>query len=376
MAATRPQKVLVAGDGVAGLETVLALQSLAQGRLAIEMLAPERHFTYRPLAAGAPFRRCTPARVELAGIARDRGFRLTRDAVDRVDPRAHEVITQGGARIAYDVLVVALGARPTVAVEGAVSFRGALDLAAVADAVLAIGSPARVAYVARSATVWTLPLYELALHTAAWVEQRDADVEVLLVTDESAPLEAFGAGASDQVDRLLHRAGVRLIRDTRVDRIKDGHLVSDSADGIAVDLAVALTRPVGPALLGLPYDLDGFVAVDPTGRVSGVQDVYAVGAVTDRPLRHDGLAAQQADVAAVAIAAGVGALVPARSYAPVLRATLVSGDEILRLRTPAVDDEQGLFDATGVPQPEPPHEFAGIHLAPYLGTHGDLQTAG
>ena len=134
MAENRSTKVLVAGNGVAGLETVLALQSLARGRVDIEMLAPERHFTYRPLAAGAPFLCATPARTELAGIARDRGFRLTRDVVDRVDPTAHEVVTQEGTRIPYDVLVLALRAHPIAAVEGAVPFRGSSDRIAVADA--------------------------------------------------------------------------------------------------------------------------------------------------------------------------------------------------------------------------------------------------
>jgi sulfide:quinone oxidoreductase len=342
MAVERPQKVLVAGDGVAGLETVLALQSLAHGRLDIEMLAPERHFTYRPLAAGAPFERCTPARVELAAVARDRGFELTRDAVDRVDAPAHEVVTQEGERIPYDVLIVALGARPTVAVEGAVPFRGPQDLTAVADELEAIGSPARVAYVARSAAMWTLPLYELALHTAAWADRRGADVEVFLVTDESVPLEAFGAGASDEVTELLGRAGVRLVLDTTVSRV--------SAMPLEVDLAVALPQLVGPALPGLPHDAEGFVPVDPTGRVRGVDDVYAVGAMTDRPLRQDGLAAQQADVVAAMVAGGDG------SYEPRLRARLVNGDEVLHLGSP-----------------EPAHEFAGRHLAPYLGTHGDLE---
>ncbi len=363
MVAKRPTKVLVAGDGVAGLETVLALQSLAWGRLDIEMLAPERHFTYRPLAAAAPFLRATPARVELAGIARDRGFRLTRDAVDGVHAAAHEVVTQEGARIPYDVLVLAVRAHPVVAVEGAVPFRGAYDRIAVGDALEAIGSPARVAYVAGSAAMWTLPLYELALHTVAWADSRDADVEVLLVTEESLPLEAFGAGATDQVAGLLNRAGVGLILDTSVNRLQHGHLVIESEDPIPVDLAVALTQLVGPALPGLPHDAGGFVSVDPIGRVLGVDDVYAVGDMTDRPLRQDGLAAQQADVAAAAIAAAVGALVPVQRYEPVLRATLISDEEILSLRSPPGDDESS-------------HEFAGLHLAPYLGTHGDLQPVG
>jgi len=376
MAEKRSKKVLVAGNGVAGLETVLALQSLARGRVDIEMLAPERHFTYRPLAAGAPFLRATPARVELAGIARDRGFRLTRDVVDRVDPTSHEVVTQEGARIPYDVLVLALRAHPIAAVEGAVPFRGSSDRIAVADALEAIDSSARVAYVARSATMWTLPLYELALHTTTWADSRDADVEVLVVTDESEPLEVFGPSASEQVAHLLEGAGVRLILNTTVKRMQHGCLDIESADPIPVDLAVALPQLVGPALPGVPCDLGGFVPVDPTGRVYGVDDVYAVGDMTDRPLRQDGLAAQQADVAAGAIAAAAGGRAPVCTYEPTLRATLIGDDETLYLRSPAGEVDRLGPDGTVDGAWQPANEFAGFHLAPYLGTHGDLQLVG
>src|SRR5215213_7275582 len=55
MSGTRQMRVVVAGGGVAGLEAVLALQSLAGELLEIELLAPARHFTYRPLAVAAPF---------------------------------------------------------------------------------------------------------------------------------------------------------------------------------------------------------------------------------------------------------------------------------------------------------------------------------
>ncbi|MEA2293458.1 MAG: sulfide:quinone oxidoreductase [Solirubrobacteraceae bacterium] len=343
MAGDRRTRVLVAGNGVAGLEAVLALQSLAPGRLELSMLAPERHFTYRPLAAGAPFARATPARVELAAIARDRGFELTRDAVDRVDAAAHEVVTQEGAQLSYDVLVLALGARPVVAVQGAVAFRGSHDAPTVAAALEAVGSPARVAYVARSAAMWTLPLYELALHTAAWGARRDAGLEVLVVTEEARPLSAVGGDASDRLATLLAGSCVRFIPGTVVDHVRGGHLRMAAAAPIAVDLAVALPHLVGPRVDGLPHDAQGFARVDATGRMRGVDDVYAIGDMTDRPLRHDALAAEQADVAAAAIAAAAGAS--------------VHGGRLLG------DAAPGRSAA----------EFAGFHLAPYLGTHGDLE---
>ena len=203
--------------------------------------------------------------------------------------------------------------------------------------------------------------------------RRDADVEVLVVTAESAPLEAFGTGASEQVADLLERAGVRLILDTIVKRMQHEHLVVESADPIPVDLAVAPPSLVGPALPGLPHDRGGFVPVDATGRVYGVDDVYAVGDMTDRPLRQDGLAAQQADVAAGAIAAAAGVPVPVLSYEPVLRTTLISDEETCTYAVRRARRRVMTARSTAV---APANEFAGLHLAPYLGTHGDLQPVG
>ena len=52
-----PFRVVAAGAGVAGLELALALRALAEDLVSVELIAPEREFTYRPLAVAEPFRR-------------------------------------------------------------------------------------------------------------------------------------------------------------------------------------------------------------------------------------------------------------------------------------------------------------------------------
>ena len=360
MFANGPLKILVAGGGVSGLETVLALQSLTPGRFDIDVLAPERHFVHRPPRTGAPFEPIRPFRTELSAIAEDRGFHLTRDALDRVDAAGHHALTQGGNRMAYDVLVLALGARPAVAVHGALPFRGEQDATAVEDALESIGSgPIRVAYVARRAAAWTLPLYELALQTGAWAKERDVAADVLLATGELEPLEAFGSRASEQVAGLLRAGDVRFIPGAEVDRVQDGCLRIGPEGSIRVDLAVALPALLGPAVPGVPHDVGGFTSVDERGRVYGLDDVYAVGGMTSRPIKQDGLAAQQANVAASSIATSAGASVDVQPYRQVLRATLLSGRAPLHLRHPPAEDEVVAPDT---------------HLAQYLATHVELQT--
>lgn len=363
MVANPATRVLVAGAGVAGLETVLALQALAPERFAIEVLAPERHFTYRP--PGALFERAAPARVELAEIARDRGFELTRDALETVDAEAHEVLTQDGAKLPYDVLVLALGMQPIAAVDGAIPYRGWRDVTAVLDALDTLDAACgRVAYIARSDVMWTLPAYELALHTAAWARRKGNPAEVLLATAEHAPVEAFGAQASARVAELLSHAGVRLLAGIVVERVHEGSMRIQGVAPIAVDLAVALPFLAGPAVPGVPHDVAGFTPVDDTGRVRGVANVYAVGGMTDRPLKHGGLGTQQAAVTASAIAAAAGVPVRVAPYRPVLRGILRNGASSVYLRHPEEDSDLLATDS-GV---------GALHLSRYLSEHRGLPT--
>jgi sulfide:quinone oxidoreductase len=355
MAADPATKVLVVGGGVAALETVLALQSLAPTRFDIALLAPERHFTYRPHSPGTSFQRTPPSRIELAAMARERGFRLVRDALEAVDAAAHRVFTQDGASLSYDVLVLAIGTRPIVAVDGAVPYRGPQDVAAVADALERLGA-GRMAYVARSSAMWTLPLYELALDTAAWAKDREIAVEVILATAEHAPLEVFGAEASGRVAGLLKRAGVRLMTGSVVDRVQHGDLHTDHGERIPVDLAVALPYVIGPSVPGLPQDRHGFTPVEDAGEVRGLEDVYAVGGMTDRQLTQGGAGAHQADVAASAIAAAAAVPILVAPYRPVLHGVLPNGESPLYLRRPPEHDWSLPADAG----------IGALHLSPYV----------
>ena len=207
---SRPTRVLVAGAGVAGLEAVLALQALAADRLEIELLAPGRHFTYRPLAVAEPFRAGSVQRLPLAAIAADLGVVLHRDALARLLPGERAVETQGGARLEYDALVLALGARPVEAIPGALTFRGPQDAGRVAEVVqrLRDGAIRRVAFVVPGGTAWSLPLYELALQTAAAVRADAPSADLILVTPERAPLAAFGGESGAAIGALLADRGI------------------------------------------------------------------------------------------------------------------------------------------------------------------------
>ena len=83
-------RVLIAGGGVAGLEALLALRDLAGDRVALTLLAPERQFTYRPMAVGVPFARGHMQRHDLADVARATGAEFVRGELAEVDVPARE----------------------------------------------------------------------------------------------------------------------------------------------------------------------------------------------------------------------------------------------------------------------------------------------
>jgi NADPH-dependent 2,4-dienoyl-CoA reductase/sulfur reductase-like enzyme len=194
------RRVLVAGGGVAGVEALLALSALAPAEVSIELMAPEPAFTYRPLSVAEPFELAETRRLSLADLAAEQGARYRRDALVELDPRAQIALTSGGAELDYDFLVVAVGARATEALPNALTFRGPADIRAFARLLgeLERGDVKRLAFAVPHAARWPLPIYELALMTAAHLAARGASREIAVVTHERDPLDIFGPGAGER----------------------------------------------------------------------------------------------------------------------------------------------------------------------------------
>ena len=246
-----PHRVLVAGGGIAALETVLALHALAGRRVAIELLAPAGEYIERPSSVLSPFGGPPAPRVPLDGLA-ELGVIRHRGALAGVDTDRHEVHTTDGGRLGYDHLVVAIGARSIDGVPGATTFCGPISAGAVEAAVR--GAADRIIFVAPEGAGWLLPLYELALITA---HEFPDGPDVVVVTDEPRPLDMFGPIASDAVARLLDREGVEFIGRTRAVEYVADTLVTTNGELIRADAIVSLPRlrgPFTPDSLSIPTD--------------------------------------------------------------------------------------------------------------------------
>ena len=186
--------ILIAGGGVAALEAAFALQSLAEDRLRVELVAPKTRFWYRPLAVAEPFGRGEVGHFELSHLAAKAGATFTRGEVVSVDAARRLVYTPARS-LSYDSLLLACGTLPRVAVTGALTFRGPADTRKIEQLLRDLEGVTvrRVVFAVPVGVTWSLPAYELALLTAAHLTaHRIHGVTLELVTPEREPLELFG----------------------------------------------------------------------------------------------------------------------------------------------------------------------------------------
>ena len=368
-------RVVIAGGGVAALEAALALRELAEERVVVELLAPEPHFWYRPLSVAEPFELGETLRYELAALAAAAGATCTLGTLEGVDAVRHKAKTSLG-EIPYDVLLVAVGAVPTLAVPGALTFRGPADTERIRTLLeeIAVGDVRRVAFAVPWGAVWSLPIYELALMTAAHLGAHQIQgVELSLVTPEEEPLQLFGPAGSEAVAELLDERDITLVAGSHPAEFANGSLQLVPEGQLEVDRVVALPRLRGIRLDGLPQTLSGFIPIDAHARVRGLDDVYAAGDITNFPVKQGGIATQLADVAAEAIAQAAGADLRPEPFRPVLRGLLLTGSQPRYLR----HELTGVGQAdTASPDPLwwPPAKVVGRYLAPFLAEFGGAAT--
>jgi sulfide:quinone oxidoreductase len=311
-----PLQVVVAGGGPAALATLDTLRDLARGSVRLTVVAPETD---------------TPALRKVARAAR---AELYGGRVGVVDPHRHEVRLADGRRVAYDQLVLAVGARPQVPFTRARTlFGGRTSAVAVARDRL-VGDLAdrhvrSLAFVVPARIGWALPLYELALQTGFAARAAGLDVPLRLLTAEAMPLELFGTTHGPALRAWMDQAGVTFRGGAGVTELPGG-VLREGRDGVRFvrerSVALALeTGPAGPALLGVPADADGFIPVGEHGAVRGLPDVYAAGACTQYPTRQQDLAVQQGVVVAGTVARRAGIAVAPAPWRPLVRGVLDAG---------------------------------------------------
>jgi sulfide:quinone oxidoreductase len=200
----------------------------------------------------------------------------------------------------------------------------------------------------------------------AWDMQ--VDLSITIVTPEDAPLALFGTGVSHAVEELLEQHGILTITSAHAETPAAGEVsIRPGSRSLHVSRVIALPELVGPPAPGVPTSSpDGFIPVDAHGRVSGLERVFAAGDAVDFPVKFGGIAAQQADVAAEAIAALAGAPIEPSEFHPVITGILIGGPRPLYMRAHITGGHGASSEVSDEPIGGPATKIAAKYLSPYL----------
>jgi sulfide:quinone oxidoreductase len=362
--------VLIAGGGVAGLEAAFALHEMAGDRVSVKILAPSNEFVYRPMAIGEPFTSGHARHFSLAKLAAAANAELVRGALAEIDPAQRTARTDGGAVLDYDALLVCPGATMHHPHEHATRF----DDAHLDELLHGLVQDVEEGYVQRLAIVvptpmpWPFPAYELALMASERAWDMNAEMDITVVTPETAPLAVFGEEVSHALSLLLADRRIEVITsaDCEVPTAKS-IVIHPGGRSLEFDRIVSLPALSGPAIPGLPQDEHGFIPIDDFGQVRGVDSVWAAGDATDYPLKQGGVAAQLADTVAQSIANVAGVAVEPEPFAPELVGVLLTGGTPRYLRRASDTAGEDTSVLTEVPPGPQPPKIAARYLTPQLG---------
>lgn len=365
-----PFRVLIVGGGVAALEAALALCDQAGDRVRTTILTPDPDFVYRPMRVLEPFGWAPARHYPLVDIAHDIGAELIADRFQRLDAAASTVYTGGGQAVAYDALLVATGAQLQPAFGHAITIddrRLDEQLHGLVQDVEQ-GYVRAITFIAPTDMAWPLPLYELALLMAGRAHDMQTRVAITICTPEDAPLAIFGKTVSDEVGELLRESGIVLLGSAHCSTAEPGVVrIHPGGRALRTERIVALPRLSGRHLPGLPSGrVDGFIPIDPHCRVPELDSVFAAGDATEFPIKHGGIASQQADAAAGAIAAMAGAPIVPRRFHPDIHSILLGAGKPLYLSAHVTGGHGTASRISRQPMWSPPSKIVAKYLSPYL----------
>ncbi|MGK5697045.1 NAD(P)/FAD-dependent oxidoreductase [Streptomyces sp. URMC 128] len=266
-----PRRVVVAGAGMAGVQTAVALREQGfTGTVSLIGAEPHQPYDRPPLSKAVLLGKAEGSAFDVDFEALGIELRLGCE-VRGLRPGDHELDTEDGP-VPYDVMVVATGAEP-IRLPGAEGVPGVHLLRTLDDA-----ERLRPVLAAR---------HDIVVVGAGWIgaefatAAREAGCAVTVVEAAERPLAgALPAEVAAPMARWYADAGVALRTHARVERVEPGSVVLGDGSRLPADAVVVGigARPATAWLAGSGIELGthGEIVADQHLRAS-VPDVYAVG---------------------------------------------------------------------------------------------------
>jgi sulfide:quinone oxidoreductase len=334
-------KILIVGSGPGALEATLALSASEYlPNAEISLISPQTEFVYRPNLVMEPFGVVNIARYSVGEIIAAEGVQQWLGTIDRIDAAAGKAWSPEDDEFEFDALIVATGTASNVELPApAVTFGtpGSMDHLKELVHEIDAGAVRNVVFVAPEGPRWSLPVYELATMTAERAEhQANQQIAVAVVTPERGPLDIFGLANSEAIERLADELGVIVHTNATVLDWDGRTMTLANGAEYPVDRLFAMPRLSGIAPSGLPQDEHGFLPVDEFQRVLGgdapLPGIFAVGDVTNFPLKQGGLATEAADTAVDAIEVQFGSREASEPFPREIEAILLTAGRRIPMR--------------------------------------------
>jgi sulfide:quinone oxidoreductase len=331
--------VLILGGGFGGVVAAERLAKTLGGEHRITLVSRTREFVFYPALVRLAFGLCAPEDVsfDLSSAMLDRRIRFIEGEVARLDPHARRVILSHGdveGELGYDYLIYALGRRLAtehvpgffehahhlLSVKAALKFGKAVREFNGGHAVIGSCPGARL----------TVPVYETAFALSRLLEERGAQkrARITLVSPEPFNDALAGAEVAGTLHTALNEHQIKSLPDFPISQITASAVRTDGGHTMGYDLLMLVPpfRGAG-ALMGQGItDSHGYVLVDKTMRVPGVEGMYAAGdSVSFGGPKMGHMAVRQGEVAAANVAAEIEGREPVAEYDHEMRFVIDEG---------------------------------------------------
>lgn len=337
-------RVLILGGGFGG---VVAAESLAQqlgDEHQITLVSRDRRFVFYPALVRLAFGKCEPDDVsfDLRRSMLNRRINFIQAEVARIDPIERKAILAHGeieGAVSYDYLVYALGRRLATErvpgffehahhlldVDGALKFGEAIRNLREGRVVIGQCPDARL----------PVPVYETAFALSSWLkENNDPESVRITVVSPRTITEEFGDDKMDAIiQQALIREGIEILPNFPISKIGSSFVATDDGRDLNYSLLMLVPPFRGSSAasrLGITDD-EGYINVDWTMKVVGVERIYAVGdCVNFAGPKMGHMAVNQAQVAAANLAAEIAGHEPITHYdhEMMMVVDVVGGDSI------------------------------------------------
>lgn len=320
--------VLVLGGGFGGVVAAERLAKLLSPEHQITLVSRSPRFVFYPALVRLAFGGCEPEAVsfDLRETMLDRRVRFIKDEVARVDPRERKVVFAHGdvvGAMSYDYLVFALGRR--LATERVTGFYEHAHHLLTVEAALKFGEAAREFSEGHAVIGYcegarlAVPVYETAIALSRSLEERGVrgQTRISVVTPELPGERMEGDEMQLPLREALDVHGIDFWPNFPINRVTAERVHTDGGLGLPYNLLMLLPPFAGASAVMYQEitDAEGFIVVERSMRVVGVERMYAVGdcvGLSGPKMAH--MAVNQAETAAANLAAEIEGRAPEAVY--------------------------------------------------------------